>query len=104
MTNIIIKKNSDQINKITIKGHCGYGVVGTDIVCSSISSIVITSLNAIIRFDEKSINYKKDEGFIEVDVLKHNKEVDILLENMISLLKELELNYKKNINIKEVTS
>ena len=56
-------------DKISIKGHSGYDVIGKDIVCASVSSIVITSINAIIRIDEKAISYKQDEGFIEINIL-----------------------------------
>ena len=101
MIKVEIKKTNDQIDKITIKGHAGYGAHGTDIVCSSVSSIVITSINAIIRFDEKSVNYKQDEGFIEINILKHTEVLDVLIENMICLLKELEKDYQKNIKIYE---
>jgi uncharacterized protein YsxB (DUF464 family) len=94
MIKIIINKDN-----IKISGHAGYGVKGTDIVCASVSSIVITSLNAIIRIDENAIDYKQDEGFIEVNIKKHEKTVDILIDNMISMLEELEKEYKENIKI-----
>lgn len=94
MIKIVINKDN-----IKISGHAGYGVKGNDIVCASVSSIVITSLNAIIRMDENAISYKQDEGFIEVNILKHEKNIDILIENMISMLKELENDYKENIKI-----
>lgn len=86
-------------NKISIKGHSGYDVIGKDIVCASVSSIVITSINAIIRIDEKAIFYKQDEGFIEVEVLKHSDIIDLLISNMVELLKQLEKQYKKYIKI-----
>lgn len=101
MIKVSIKKENDKINKLSVSGHAGYGVKGTDIVCASVSSIVITSLNAIIRIDENAITYNQDEGFIEVEVKKHNEYVDILIDNMISLLKELEQTYSKNIKIDE---
>ena len=66
-------------DKISIKGHSGYDVIGKDIVCASVSSIVITSINAIIRIDEKAISYKQDEGFIEINILKHSEMVDLLI-------------------------
>ena len=66
-------------DKISIKGHSGYDVIGKDIVCASVSSIVITSINAIIRIDEKAISYKQDEGFIEINILKHSEIVDLLI-------------------------
>lgn len=94
MIKIVIDKDN-----IKISGHAGYGVKGNDIVCASVSSIVITSLNAIIRMDENAISYKQDEGFIEVNILKHEKNIDILIENMISMLEELENDYKENIKI-----
>ena len=86
-------------DKISIKGHSGYDVIGKDIVCASVSSIVITSINAIIRIDEKAISYKQDEGFIEVNILKHSEIVDLLILNMKELLKELQIQYDKYIKI-----
>ena len=94
MIKVVISKDN-----IKISGHAGYGVRGTDIVCASVSSIVITSLNAIIRMDDKAISYIEDEGFIEVNILKHDKYVDNIIDNMISMLEELESDYKKNIKI-----
>ena len=84
-------------DKISIKGHSGYDVIGKDIVCASVSSIVITSINAIIRIDEKAISYKQDEGFIEINILKHSEIVDLLILNMKELLKELQ-NYEQKKN------
>ena len=86
-------------DNISIKGHSGYDVIGKDIVCTSVSSIVITSINAIIRVDKKAISYKQDEGFIEINILKHSDIVDLLICNMTELLKELQLKYTKYIKI-----
>lgn len=98
---IKIKVKKDQI---VIKGHSGYSVSGSDIVCASISSIAITSINAILRIDENAITYKKEDGYLEVNIVKHTDVIDSLLENMIDLFSELEIQYKKNIKInKEVT-
>ena len=100
MISVKVIKN-ESISRIEISGHSGYYVSGKDIVCASVSSIVITSVNAIIRMDENAISYKEDEGYVEVIVNNHSKEVDILLDNMISLLKELEQTYKKYIKVYE---
>ena len=86
-------------DKISIKGHSGYDVIGKDIVCASVSSVVITSINAIIRIEEKAISYKQDEGFIEINILKHSEIVDLLILNMKELLKELQIQYDKYIKI-----
>lgn len=89
----------DQIDKVIIKGHSGYGVIGNDIVCSAVSSIVITSVNAILKIDKDSIEYSQADGLIEVRIIKHTKTIDLLIENMIELLEDLESQYKKNIKI-----
>lgn len=99
MIKILVENKNDLINHIIIKGHAGYGIKGNDIVCASVSSITITSLNAIIRIDSKAISFDQSEGFIEVYINKHNKYIDIILENMISLLEELKKQYEKNIKI-----
>lgn len=79
-----------------------YDDYGKDIVCAALSSIVITSINGILSIDDKAIKYNKADGSIEIDILKHTKEVDALISNMINLLKELNSQYKKNIQIEEV--
>ena len=97
MINIHIIKKDDFINKITIKGHSMYAESGSDIVCASISSIAITTVNACIRIDENSIIYKENDGFLEKEIQNNNEIINILMENMISLFKELEGKYPKNI-------
>ena len=103
MIKICLKYNKELIESINISGHANFDIYGKDIVCASVSSIVITSINAIIRLDDKSIDYNEKDG-INISVLSHNKITDTLIENMVSLLKELEKQYEKNIIIKEVHS
>ena len=92
-------KISVKNDQIIISGHSGYSVSGSDIVCSSVSSIAITTINAILRADENSITYKKDDGYLEINIVKHTGVVDLLIENMIDLLSELEIKYDKYIKI-----
>ena len=85
-------------DQIIIKGHANYAEYGNDIVCASVSSIAITTINAILRFDSNNISYIEKDGYLEINIINHTKEVDILLTNMIELFKELEKQYK-NIKI-----
>ena len=87
-------------DEITIKGHSGYSEAGSDIVCASVSSILITTVNALISIDEDCISYKEDDGYLNLKINKHNEIIDKLINNMINLLKELEEQYKKNIEIR----
>ena len=68
---------------------------GKDIVCASVSSIVITTVNAIERIDREAISYIEEP--FDLKVLYDNEIVYELLDNMISLLKELGQSYPKNI-------
>lgn len=99
MIKVIVTKDNGIIKNIVIDGHSGYSEAGSDIVCASVSSICITSVNSIIRFDSSSIEYNENDGHLEVDIKKHNEFIDIILDNMIDLLTELEKDYKKNIKI-----
>ena len=100
MIKVILKKKYDLFESICISGHANFADYGKDIVCASVSSIVITSVNAIIRLDSDSISYDDSNG-INISILKHNKVTDTLIENMVSLLFDLEKQYKKNIIISE---
>lgn len=86
-------------NKIEIKGHANYDDYGKDIVCASVSSIVITTINAIIEFDPESIYYEDLNNRILIEKLKDDDITNKLISNMIELLEVLEKSYKKNIKI-----
>lgn len=92
--------NNEQYEKITIKGHAKFAEYGKDIVCASVSSIVITTINALLKYDESCITYSQNDGLLDLTVLKNDNIVNILITNMLDLLKELELNYPKNLKIK----
>ena len=86
-------------NLITIKGHAGYDDKGKDIVCASVSSIVITTINAIIEINSDAIDYSDLDNEIIIRKLKEDDIVNKLLNNMILLLESLEKDYKEYIKI-----
>ena len=90
------------INKdeVTIKGHSGYSESGSDIVCASVSSICITTVNALLSIDEDCVSYTEKEGYLNIKINKHSEVIDKLIINMVNLLKELEIQYKKYIEIR----
>ena len=94
---IKINVNKDEI---TIKGHSGYKEEGSDIVCASVSSISITTVNALLSIDEDCISYEDKDGYLNIKINKHNEVIDKLIDNMINLLKKLEKDYKKYIEIR----
>ncbi len=86
---------------IVISGHAMFDDYGKDIVCASASSIVITSINAILRIDDKALIYKMSKDKLSIEIIHETDVVNKLILNMIDLLKELEKQYKKNIQVTE---
>ena len=84
---------------ITIKGHADYDVEGRDIVCSSVSTMVTTTVNAILIFDQKTIDYEVKEGLVKIDIIKDDDTTRKLIDNLINLLEELSKDYPKNIKV-----
>ncbi len=96
----MIKVYGEQ-NKIIIKGHADYDDYGKDIVCASVSSIVITTVNAILEIDRDAVIYKEEKDILTIELLKQDEIIIKLINNMINLLKELSNNYPKNIKVRE---
>lgn len=84
---------------ITLTGHAGFAEYGKDIVCASVSSIVITSINACLRVENNSIEYKEEQDELTINVISKSEVIKLIMENMIMMLEELASTYKKNIKI-----
>ncbi len=100
MIKVRVEKEKANYKKISILGHALYDDYGKDIVCSAASSIVTTTVNGILSLDKESISYMVSKKGISITVKSNDRTTQILIRNMISLLKELESNYKENIEIK----
>ena len=86
-------------NIIIITGHARYDDFGKDIVCASVSSIVITSINLCLRFNKESIKYKEEKDKLTIEILSNDDNITLTIENMLMMLEELASTYKKNIKI-----
>ena len=94
MIKVVSKKDS-----IVDIGHADYADYGKDIVCASASAIVITSINACLRINKESIKYKEEKDKLTIDIINKDKDVLLIIENMMSMLEELAKTYQKNIKI-----
>lgn len=96
MIKIEVKRQENKIKQIKIKGHALYDEYGKDIVCASVSSIVITTVNAIDLIDKNAIKVSQNNG-VTIDIIKEDIITDKLINNMVNLLDELSKDYPKNI-------
>ena len=91
--------HNDIIESISSNGHANYDYAGKDIVCAAVSTMATTTINNILTLDNKAITYDTNEGNLSITVNSDNEVADKLLNNMLNMLKELELDYPKNIKI-----
>ena len=94
MIKVTVEKDS-----ISITGHADYSDFGKAIVCASVSSIVITSIEAIAKFNNKSVDIINSSDKIDIIINTHDDITDKLIDNMLTCLKEIEKQYPKNIKI-----
>ncbi len=100
MIHVKIEKKQAKYKKVTILGHALYDDYGKDIVCAAASSIVTTTVNGILALDKGSLSYMISKKGMTINVKNDDTTTQILVGNMVSLLKELEKNYPANIEVK----
>jgi len=101
MIHVKVVKKVNDICKIHLNGHAEFAEFGKDIVCAGVSSILTTTVNGILRLHPNAITYNQNQDKFSVIKKEKDKTTNVLLENMIDLLKELEQNYPKNIKVEE---
>ena len=99
MIKVEIIRNNNNIKKISILGHAMYDKYGKDIVCASVSTLVISTINNILSINDKTIRVKQSDSKIIIEYIFKDNIIDILINNMISNLNILANNYPKNIKI-----
>ena len=99
MIKIKVSKNGNIINNIIITGHANYAEYGKDIVCAAVSATVLTTINGIIAIDNSILEVSNKQDKMIIDIKKEEIISQILINNMINSLKELVIEYPKNIKI-----
>jgi len=96
MTTVVIFKSKDSYRGFTCTGHAGFAAFGKDIVCASVSVLVINTLNAIEKFAGEKAEVKAEDGIIECHFPNEiNDRTKLLLDTMLMGLKDIEKNYGK---------
>ena len=100
MIKVKTEKENSIYKKISILGHAMYDDYGKDIVCSAASSIATTTINGILTLNEESLSYQVKDGSLIIENIQEDETTQKILENMVSLLTELERQYPTNIEVK----
>ena len=101
MIKVSVSRENGVIKYINILGHADYDDYGKDIVCASVSSIIITTINATLTFNKDYIKYIQNKDDFNIEIIEINEVTINLFNNMFRLLQELKEGYPGNIEIKE---
>ena len=109
MTRITIYRNENRdVERFSCTGHAGYAESGMDIVCASISVLVINTINSIETFTSTAFICEAEEETGDID-FRFTEEISpdasLLIESMILGLKEIQNDYGKKfliLDFKEV--
>lgn len=87
-----------------ISGHSGYADPGEDIVCASVSSAVMLTINTASEYFSIPLNLKVKDGDITCGIKEVSQNSDRLVESLRIHLDELAGNFPENmkVNITEV--
>lgn len=106
MTKIEILKKNGSIVKYKATGHAEYANHGEDIVCAAISTNLQFPLAGLTEILGLIPKFEISEGYLEVDLRgldlqNKDREVSILLESMLLMLRELTKEYPKYLKLVE---
>lgn len=96
MIKITVIKHAGQYQGFVISGHAGYAEEGQDIICSAVSALAVTTVNAIDSLAHVYVEAEQDEGYISCQFPKGiNSEGTLLMDAMILGLQQIRESYGK---------
>ena len=85
-----------QLPKLSVKGHAGYGLQGSDVVCAGVSTLVFTLLHELIRLDVPHRRLMRP-GLVEIEAMGGKPQFDTVAAGLLILSE----NYPENVEFKE---
>ena len=100
---LILKDNQKNIKFIEATGHSGYAESGSDIVCSSVSTLMQALAVGLTEVVKVSADIKVDETIphMSISLKETNASVQMLMQTTVLSLKQVANEFTKHIKIKE---
>ena len=98
----LFQNSEGKLYGFQISGHSEYAKSGEDILCSAVSALTITTINAIEKLTEDKpeiLALNEEEGFMRFELKSVSKESEILLEALKIGLTSIEESYGKYIQV-----
>ncbi len=107
MTKATFNFNKETFLGFEITGHSGYSEAGSDIVCSSITTAVFSTINLLDKMYPEYYQLVQDEKkglikcTIDYDFTASDKTtfLAVIIQNLIDVLSNIELEYPKNLKV-----
>lgn len=99
MINGFLHKKQDLISRIVVSGHAGYASEGQDIVCASVSVLVINTINAIEKFTDAKFSLIQDEGMIDINFSYIDFKAKLLVDTLELGIKDISVEYGKYVKL-----
>ena len=94
MIKININIKSNFIKQIELKGHAGSGNSGYDLVCCSVSTLIIALINGLREYLKADIDFDIKEGYSLLKINETNPEkkekIDVLTKTFLLSVESLE--------------
>ncbi len=103
-----VVQNNGKYSRLSCKGHAGYGKFGKDIVCASVSILVINTINSIEALCDQQYILEADDknGDIELKFLEPiDDKATLLMDSFVLGMKGITSEYDSTyvtFSIKEV--
>ncbi len=102
MTKIkVFRNNEGNIVALEVKGHTGYAVEGSDIVCAAVSALTQNALLGIKQVAKIETEDSISEGYLKFTLSKTNVESNAILETLYLGLKDLTKGYAHYIKMED---
>lgn len=92
-------KSKGYFTSFSIEGHAGYADCGEDIVCSAVTSAVMTVLNGITECTDAKAEVEVLDNEIVLNLAERNQSAQCFLEALKLQLEYIEEQYCGTINI-----
>ena len=92
-------EDGKSIKGFSVIGHSGYADAGNDIVCASVSSAVMLTVNTAAEFFGIDLDLKVDKGDIRCEVKEISENSDRLLNSLKAHLSEVSSDFTNNLKV-----
>lgn len=99
MIRVEVNRKGQTLLSISLTGHAMYDDFGKDIVCSAVSTCLITTVNGIADINPHYLEVKQDKNGVLLTIREENQICSKLLFNMLHILEDLKEQYPKNITM-----